>query len=145
MAGLPFHAKVLSIEEERATDEYANKRPSRHLHQLVGRRVMNPFLRFGVGRRCRSPPWNDKTPVREELFGVDRLEQHAGSLAAAQPVTTTPPRVLSLQTRLKDNAKALLAAYRASALQLESGRGVVPAAEWLLDNYHLIEAQIDSR
>ena len=47
-----------------------------------------------------------------------------------------------MHTRLKDNATALLAAYRASALQLESGRGVVPAAEWLLDNYHLIEAQI---
>lgn len=26
--------------------------------------------------------------------------------------------------------------------QLESGRNVVPAAEWLLDNYHLVEAQI---
>ena len=26
--------------------------------------------------------------------------------------------------------------------ELESGRGVVPAAEWLLDNYHLVEEQI---
>ena len=80
--------------------------------------------------------------MREELFGVDRLEKHAESLAAAQGVTTTPPRVLSLHTRVKDNAKALLKAYRASALELESGRGVVPAVEWLLDNYHLVEAQI---
>jgi cyclic beta-1,2-glucan synthetase len=36
----------------------------------------------------------------------------------------------------------LLAAYRGSAAELESGRGVVPAAEWLLDNYHLVEEQI---
>jgi cyclic beta-1,2-glucan synthetase len=76
------------------------------------------------------------------LFGIERLEQHARTLAAAQPVTATPARVLSLQRRLDNNAAALLAAYRASAAELESGRGVVPAAEWLLDNYHLVEEQI---
>ncbi|MGT2431643.1 hypothetical protein ACU4HD_28670 [Cupriavidus basilensis] len=91
----------------------------------------------------RTPsPWDDKAPVREELFGIERLEQHAQSLAAAQPVTAKPPRVRSLRSRLNDNAEVLLAAYRASAAELESGRAVVPAAEWLLDNYHLVEAQI---
>ncbi|MEO7391807.1 MAG: glucoamylase family protein, partial [Ramlibacter sp.] len=80
--------------------------------------------------------------MRQELFGIERLEQHAQSLAAAQPVTPTPPTVLSLQRRLDHNAAVLLSAYRASAAELESGRGVVPAAEWLLDNYHLVEAQI---
>jgi cyclic beta-1,2-glucan synthetase len=80
--------------------------------------------------------------VRQELFGVERLEQHAQSLAAAQPVTDCPVAVFALRRRLDDNAAVLLAAYRASAAELESGRGVVPAAEWLLDNYHLVEAQI---
>ena len=80
--------------------------------------------------------------MRQELFGAERLELHAQSLAAAQPVTDTPPPVLSLHRRLDDNARVLLAAYRASAAELEGGRGVVPAAEWLLDNYHLVEAQI---
>lgn len=93
-------------------------------------------------RRSRLPPWNDPSPVREELFGVERLEQHAKSLAAAQLVTTRPARVLSLPTRLSDNAAILLKAYRASAAELEGGRSVVPAAEWLLDNYHLVEEQI---
>ncbi|MBI1867345.1 MAG: glycosyl transferase [Methylocystis sp.] len=103
---------------------------------------MTPILRYAFGRRSSSPLWNDKAPVREELFGVERLEQHAESLAAAQPVTTRPPVVLSLHTRLDDNATVLLAAYRASAAKLENGRGVVPAAEWLLDSYHLVEEQI---
>ncbi len=103
---------------------------------------MNAVLRYGLGRRSPSRPWNDKEPVREELFGIERLEQHAESLAAAQPVTTRPPAVLSLRARLNDNAAVLLAAYRASAEELESGRGVVPASEWLLDNYHLVEQQI---
>ena len=103
---------------------------------------MKSILRFALGHRSPSPPWNDKAPVREELFGIQRLEQHAESLAAAQPVTTSPPAVLSLHTRLDDNAAVLLAAYRESAAEMDNDRGVVPAAEWLLDNYHLVEEQI---
>ncbi|MCL2899361.1 GH36-type glycosyl hydrolase domain-containing protein [Brenneria tiliae] len=89
-----------------------------------------------------SPPWNDILPVRGELFGMERLEQHGRTLAAAQPVTLSPPAVMFLHHRLNDNAKVLLAAYRASAAELENGGSVVPAAEWLLDNYHLVAAQI---
>jgi cyclic beta-1,2-glucan synthetase len=88
-----------------------------------------------------SSPW-DGAPVREDLFGAERLEQHAETLAAAQAITDRPRRVAPLQKRLADNANVLLAAYRASAAELAQGRGVVPAAEWLLDNYHLVEAQI---
>ena len=86
--------------------------------------------------------WNDTAPIREELFGIERLEQHAETLASAQPVTDRPALVLPLTHRLKDNAKILLIAYRASAAELERGRSVAPAAEWLLDNYHIIEEQI---
>src|ERR1700744_4091016 len=103
---------------------------------------MNTLLRYASRFRPRSPPWTDTAPVRDELFGVERLEQHAQSLAAAHPVTNNPPVVLALHTRLNDNAAVLLAAYRASAAELERGRTVEPAAEWLLDNYHLVEEQI---
>jgi cyclic beta-1,2-glucan synthetase len=95
-----------------------------------------------MARRAQATPWNDVSPVREELFGVERLEQHAETLAAAQPVTRRPPRVRSLRVRLGENAATLLAAYKASAAELETGHGVTPAAEWLLDNYHLVEDQI---
>jgi cyclic beta-1,2-glucan synthetase len=94
------------------------------------------------GSRATATPWHDSAPVREALFSVERLEQHARSLAEAQSITTHPPRVFTLHARLNDNANTLLAAYRASAAELEKGRTVVPAAEWLLDNYHLVEEQI---
>jgi cyclic beta-1,2-glucan synthetase len=103
---------------------------------------MNLVRRFALGHRTVMPPWNDGAPVRDELFSVERLEQHAETLAAAQLVTAQPPRVLSLHRRLDDNAAVLLAAYRASAAELERGRGMVPAAEWLLDNYHIVEEQV---
>ncbi len=109
---------------------------------------MNLFLKAILGSRTifgspiAATPWHDSAPVREELFSVERLEEHAESLAKAQSITTHPPRVSTLHARLNDNANTLLAAYRASAAELENGRAVVPAAEWLLDNYHLVEEQI---
>ncbi|MGN8119528.1 GH36-type glycosyl hydrolase domain-containing protein [Labrys sp. 22185] len=103
---------------------------------------MNALLHRTFGLRTLPHSWSAIAPVREELFGVERLEQHAQSLAAAQTVTRRPPTVLPLQTRLSDNATALLKAYRTSAADVESGGGVVPAAEWLLDNYHLVEEQV---
>lgn len=103
---------------------------------------MNAILRPSLFGAPSPSPWHDPAPVREEMFGVERLEQHAQSLAAAQPVTLHPPRVLSLHKRLNANAGVLLAAYRASAAAVEHGQEVVPAAEWLLDNYHLVDEQI---
>ena len=87
--------------------------------------------------------WQDKAPIRADLFGAERLEHHARTLAAAQPVARgRPARVLRLSARLKDNAAVLLTAYRASAAALDAGQAVTPAAEWLLDNYHLVEDQL---
>ena len=93
-------------------------------------------------RRADRGPWDGVAPVREELFGVERLEQHAESLAAAQPISLRPMRVLALAVRLDENAAALLTAYRASVARVASGESLAPAAEWLIDNYHLVEAQI---
>ena len=87
--------------------------------------------------------WQDKAPIRADLFGAERLEHHARTLAAAQPVALgRPARVLGLTVRLKENAAVLLAAYSESASALDAGQPVTPAAEWLLDNYHLVEDQL---
>ncbi|MBJ2150829.1 glycosyl transferase [Paracoccus sp. IB05] len=86
--------------------------------------------------------WSDTAPVRAELFSVERLEQHAVTLAAAQSVAPHRNRMPPLRRRLDANARVLLAAWRASAREVAAGHDVVPAADWLLDNYHLVEAQI---
>jgi cyclic beta-1,2-glucan synthetase len=87
-------------------------------------------------------PWDSDEIVRAELFSSERLEQHAASLAAAQPVTRRRSARRSLVARLKDNETALLAAYRAIGAAVGEGRSITPAAEWLVDNYHLVEEQI---
>ncbi len=86
--------------------------------------------------------WRDAAPIRADLFGTERLEHHAETLADAQRVTPNAPPVPSLIRRLKHNAQILLTTYRASAAELQRGRVVTPAAEWLLDNFHLVELQL---
>jgi len=87
-------------------------------------------------------PWNSDAPIREELFSVERLEQHASSLACAQGITSKPPPRRSLNARLRDNESVLLKAYRTIAATVGEGHAITPAAEWLIDNYHLVEEQI---
>src|SRR5450759_949822 len=94
------------------------------------------------GRPSRAPPWNSEELLREELFSVERLEQHGRSLAAAESATVGRSRGRSLSARLRNNAAVLLAAYRDIAAAVQAGRPITPAAEWLLDNYHVIEEQI---
>jgi len=87
--------------------------------------------------------WNDKTPIRSDLFGAERLEHHAQTLAAAQQVTSQRPlNVLKLAARVKENAGVLLDAYRTCAQALQAHQTITPAAEWLLDNFHLVEQQL---
>ncbi len=81
-------------------------------------------------------------PIRAELFSVERLEQHAESLAAAQTVTADPQRGRTLMARLRDNERVIAEAYRSIVKATHERRQISPAAEWLLDNYHVIDEQI---
>jgi cyclic beta-1,2-glucan synthetase len=94
-------------------------------------------------RKNRPPhaPWNHE-PIRAELFSVERLEQHAESLAAAQPVTPRPWRGRPLAARLHDNGRVLLQAYRSIAQATREDHPITPAAEWLIDNFHVVDDQI---
>jgi cyclic beta-1,2-glucan synthetase len=90
----------------------------------------------------RTSLTSDEGPIRAELFGVERLEQHAESLAAAQPVTTRPKTGRRLAARLRENGRVLLDAYREIAVAIRDERATTPAAEWLVDNFHVVEEQI---
>ncbi|HEY1852365.1 MAG TPA: glucoamylase family protein [Candidatus Binataceae bacterium] len=81
-------------------------------------------------------------PIRAELFGIERLEQHAASLATAQSVTNRPKTGRRLAKRLQENGRVLLEAYRATAAAVREERAITPAAEWLVDNFHIVEEQI---
>jgi cyclic beta-1,2-glucan synthetase len=81
-------------------------------------------------------------PIRAELFSSERLEQHAESLAAAQPVLATPRVGRPLLPRVIDNGRVLLDAYRALGRAIKEERVIPPAAEWLVDNFHIVDEQL---
>ena len=83
-------------------------------------------------------------PIRAELFGIQRFEDHGCSLAQAQVVETDAQslRGAPFFPRVEENLAALRTAYDYIALTSRSGHYTTPAAEWLLDNFPLIEAQL---
>ena len=83
-------------------------------------------------------------PIRAELFGIQRFEEHGCSLAQAQIVETDAQsrRHSPFFPRVEENLAALRDAYDYIALTSLSGHYTTPAAEWLLDNFPLIEAQL---
>jgi cyclic beta-1,2-glucan synthetase len=85
---------------------------------------------------------HSEAPIRSELFSVERLEQHAQSLAAAQHVATGSQHGLPLDRRLRENTKVLGEAYRTIAQAFHAHQPITPAAEWLLDNFHVVEEQV---
>lgn len=103
---------------------------------------MNRFFWRFLPSMTSAPPWAGEEAIREELFSVERLEQHAESIASAQSVGSRPERGRPLAKRVDDNDEALLAAYRVIAAAIADKRPITPAAEWLIDNFHLAEDQI---
>ena len=96
-------------------------------------------------RAPKTPPpglAHTEEPIRAELFSVERLEQHGETLAVAQRVTDRPGRGGPMAARVRDNGRVLLDAYRSIAGAIREERAITPAAEWLVDNFHVVEEQI---
>ena len=87
-------------------------------------------------------PLQVEEPIRAELFSSERLAQHGESLAAAQRVTALPRKGRPLLPRVLDNGRVLLKAYRTIAQAIREERAITPAAEWLVDNYHIVDEQL---
>jgi cyclic beta-1,2-glucan synthetase len=85
---------------------------------------------------------NSEEPIRAELFSLERLQQHAQSLAAAQDVTPQASRGRPLIPRVLDNGRVLLDSYRTIARAIQEEHSITPAAEWLVDNFHIVDEQL---
>jgi cyclic beta-1,2-glucan synthetase len=99
-------------------------------------------LRFQnwVVENLRSRPIAGEAPLRAELFSVEQLARHAQALADNHQVVTRrgSNRLLG---RLDEN-EHILRGFNRSTLAVDPTRRITPAAEWLLDNFYLIEEQI---
>ena len=83
---------------------------------------------------------SNEGPLRAEVFSIEQLVQHAKALAENHPFVTHrgSNRLLA---RLGENEQ-ILRAYNRATQVVDQTRRVTHAAEWLLDNFYLIEEQI---
>src|SRR4051812_38589157 len=82
---------------------------------------LHPFLRGMFDRLSVGSHWNNEQILREEIFSIERLGAPARSLARAQTIPRQSGFRRPLNSRLKNNEKTLLAAYRSIAKAVDEG------------------------
>ena len=80
--------------------------------------------------------------MRGEILNAERLEQLAFSLAHSHVIQAKHAKAAPLLRQLDENALALLDAYRRTLAAVRVGKWISPAAEWLIDNFHIIQEQL---
>jgi len=82
-------------------------------------------------------------PLRDELLSIEGLEARALALAASFTIDPNPrQRARKIFPRFEDNVRVLRVAYRTLDDDVRTGQFVTAGAEWLLDNFHLITAEV---
>src|SRR4051794_26967780 len=96
-----------------------------------------------------SVPWrrprgsSPEKPLRDPLLSIERLEDRALALAATLTIDPDPRRrPRDTLSRFAENVGLLRTAYRTLAEDVRTGQFVAPGADWLLDNFHLIAAEL---
>src|SRR3954471_10474429 len=102
---------------------------------------MSETLESTIGWSGKAFDYADEQPISAEIFSVERLEQYAKVLATDHRTETKKGRALLLP-RLEDNRRRLVATYGNLIEALKNGRTISPAAEWLIDNFHIVEEQL---
>jgi len=77
-----------------------------------------------------------------ELLGIEPLEEHARRLAALFTPSLRHGRGYAPLTGLRRHTRALRAVYTALSEDAQHGEPSSPAAEWLLDNFHIVLATL---
>ena len=93
-----------------------------------------------ITRHARLRSLASEPSLRSELFSVEQLARHAKALADYHRIVIGR-RSNSLLERLVQNEDTLRS-FNFDTLADHPGRRITPAAEWILDNFYLIEEQI---
>ena len=97
--------------------------------------------RQNAAREASLAAHPDEMPLRAELFSIDQLERHAKLIAASHRLAVGRASD-KLLPRLEDNERVLIETYDLVTAAADQSRRIEPAAEWLLDNFYLVEEQI---
>src|SRR5882724_9298914 len=81
-------------------------------------------------------------PISGEILDNEHLEALARTLAHFHRLTKRGRSGREIMARVRANGRALLAAYRSTARAIADQRSILPAAEWLVDNFHVVDEQL---
>jgi cellobiose phosphorylase len=85
---------------------------------------------------------NGEPPLTSELFSAEQMEQYGKTLAGLHLLDLKSKLHPQLLSRLSENEAILLEVYDLVSEAVKENYQITPAAEWLLDNFYLIEEQI---
>lgn len=110
------------------------------IHKAIGQHISCAWARLrksGWTRQCAE----EEAPLHSEQFSADQMKQHGKTLASLHRLEAgrSSDRLLS---RLTENEALLLDVHTQLTEDVKTGDRITPAAEWLLDNYYVIEEQI---
>lgn len=80
--------------------------------------------------------------IKGEIYSVERLEEYAAYLARELKISDSPEVVQTLLPRMRENGRTLVASYRTLTESLLKKDIIPTAAEWLTDNFHIVEDQL---
>jgi len=104
----------------------------------IKKNLLTPF--FVAGDLTRKYA-NEKPPLRAELFTAEQMRQYAKTLAKNHALSDEGASEQLLK-RMAENETVLLEVHSLLTDSIKQNNRIVPAAEWLLDNFYLIEEQI---
>ncbi len=84
----------------------------------------------------------DEPEVYDAILNAEELERHALEIARKHVVGKSSKLYYSLETRMNKNFKFITAVYKALNEYSNVRSNVTPAAEWLLDNFYIVEEQV---
>ena len=109
-----------------------------NVFDLLKMRRLHAFRRRRAAARTKP---EQEPALRSELFSAEQMERYGRELAGQHRVSPVPSGNLLL-TRLTDNEAVLTHACERLTAATRNQSRITPAAEWLLDNFYLIEEQV---
>src|SRR3989344_938197 len=83
------------------------------------------------------------TPIRADIYGKDALKEHARKMGHSDRVQTNLRSAYPLPKRLWENQKRLTFIHKKFSESQAADKTILPpSAEWLVENFYLIQDQI---
>lgn len=113
--------------------------------QVVSRPIVEGKNLFNSLRGHRAGPEviPIELPLRDELFCAEQMTQHGKHLAQKHVLGGSDHRDLLL-SRLDDNEQRLIETHSLLTVAVKNKLPIVPAGEWLLDNFYLLDEQFNT-